>query len=163
MDRERQAEGPKVHECASAGHRYLPNWATQPRRRMTWRTGRVLAVPAAPFYIPRGEPSGPPCRPSLPPAARGTQDAPYGWGRSGACAAAAAAPVTRGCPCSPPALSPLGPSVRGGHSGPPATVNANIFITPPRTRESGVSPAVFTGAKQGVTPSLPLARHYATR
>jgi len=76
QDGKRKTEDPKVNKCASAGHRYLPNWATQPRRRMAWGAGRVLAVPAAPVCLPRGEQIGRPCRPSLPPAARGRQEPP---------------------------------------------------------------------------------------
>ena len=99
----------------------------------------------------------PPC-----PLRQTERKTPPEWQSSGACTAAAAPPVPSGCPCSPPALSPLGLSARCGHFGPPATAHAAGFITPPHTRVSVVSPAAFAGADQGVTPSRPFARHYAT-
>jgi len=98
---------------------------------------------------------------SLPPscAACGTQaqDPPRCWGRSDTCTAAAVPCVPRGCPGPFP-----GPPSRIGHSGPLATVRAAGSIALHRTRVSGVSSVAFAGAGQGVTPSRPLARHYAT-
>ena len=79
-------------------------------------------------------------------------------GRSNACTAAAAPWVPRGCPSLPP-----GPPARIGHSGPLATVRAAGSLTPPRARVSRVSPITFEGAGQGVTPTRPFARRYATR
>jgi len=86
--------------CARAGHRNLPNWATQPGRLMAWGTGQALAVPSPPVYIPRGEPKGPPSCPRLCPLRHaGTRPLPPPCrGRSDACAAGAARWVPRGCP-----------------------------------------------------------------
>jgi len=92
------------------------------------------------------------------PHAAGTHTPPPCRGRSDSFTAAAAPWVPRVFPCPPP-----GPPARSCHCGPLATVRAAGSLTPLRARVSGVSSSTFAGAGQGVTPSRPFARHYATR
>jgi len=114
-----------------------------PTPRYTYRTARPKARRAAPAGAPCGtQAQGPhPCR-----------------GRSDACTAGAAPWVPGSCPFPPP-----GPSAHTGHSGPLVTVRAAGFTAPTLARVSWVSPITFAGAGQGVTPSRPFARRYATR
>jgi len=146
-------------KCASAGHRNLPNWATQPGRLMAWGTGQALAVPQPPGIYTMGRAQRPARLPLAVPSAtsrHGPSTHPC-RGRSDARATTAALWVPRGCP-----LTPSFPPARIGHFGPLATVRAVGSHTPPRTRVSGVSPIPFGGAGHGVTPTHLFARRFAT-
>jgi len=126
---------------------------------MAWGTGQALAVPQPSGIYTMGRAQRPAQLPlAMPSATRRNGPSPHPCrGRSDACAATAALWVPRGC-----LLTPSCPPARIGHFGPLATVRAAGSHTPPRARVSGVSPIPFAGAGHGVTPTLPIARRYAT-
>jgi len=124
---------------------------------MAWGTGRALAVPTPRYIYRMASPEARRFAPACAPCGTQAQGPHSSRGRSDACTAAAAPWVPIGCPFPPP-----GPPARIGHSGPIETVRAAGSIAPSCARVSGVSPITFSGAGQGVTPSRPFARRYAT-
>ena len=117
------------------------------------RTGPRRAQPQA--YIPRGDPKGPPsCLRPWPVRHAGTRRPQLCRGRSDACAAAAARWVPRGCPSTPSGVHRPFWAARA---------RSPSRLHHPASHE-GVRglPDPFAGAVQGVTPSRPFARRYAT-